>query len=673
MAPKRAGGPRPSSGPKSSAASQQASAAASSAASAKRKAEAKSLFGKLEADEQTVSKPASKKTRTEQQAMNKFLADNFPGFTNEELFMRKVDGRTLTERLEYDKARKKNGEQVTTGKFYYATLRSLYRSPKSVESCLQVKDGDAPQDERMCYALAAAADAKRSFDLLFSWCETVQDVNQTNIVVLFKILLTISPAKSLETASATIQVMRMIRRLNLNVKYPEEVALMKGHFDQACVKSLACDKAQKRSGEAWCDENKSWACLVLPEDSTTKALGEEHDFKNVRDDIAAVVDSSEVGKRLLAKVSRQMRYDSVEVAITTELTKLIANDIDDAVVEASTKAFLERVQACGVDPHETSVPKEAQIYYRGAKVDVPVTSPFDHWHVAMHALIRGAAVDLGLLPALWCESDLLEDRPGLTIKIAMNTDRMKSAAKTRRVLMDHLDKEVATPETVLAVFQQKKSFLQSTDRCWRVEHAFWVSMSGASAEKRVQDLIVSCLPSNGKPMTLEESNEEFSRDSDSKLLTWAGSSYRTIFTTVAGYIKTMLAGRCPTVDRLCAQSFTTTLLARMGLFCCAKSEDGSDLTGEAAAKTMLAGLLAKHNQPEPVISYGEFTQVLRFSWLLSPAEQKQLDKVKATALKGVGAIGGAAAKTSSGSSSSTSSPGKANGDTLAMVKALFKK
>ena len=158
-------------------------------------------------------------------------------------------------------------------------------------SCLQVKDGSQRQDEQMRRALAAAAESKRSFDQLLHWCEAVGELNQMNLVVLFQILLTITPGRSIVNASVSIEVMRMICRLKLHVQCPEEVALMKDQFDQACCKSLASEKAQRRSSLAWWQDNSSWARLVLPFDETEKALTEESDFHNAKDEIAAVIAS----------------------------------------------------------------------------------------------------------------------------------------------------------------------------------------------------------------------------------------------------------------------------------------------------------------------------------------------------------------------------------------------
>lgn len=115
--------------------------AASSAARGKakaQKAEPESLVEQIELQSGDLPKetPAKKRLRTEDAAIQKVLHDNFAGFSEEEMFINEVHGRSLAQQIRYDRQRSHAGEKVVMGKGYYLELRKLYQSQQSVSVLL---------------------------------------------------------------------------------------------------------------------------------------------------------------------------------------------------------------------------------------------------------------------------------------------------------------------------------------------------------------------------------------------------------------------------------------------------------------------------------------------------------------------------------------------------------
>jgi len=107
-----------------------------------------SAVERLESDAAAANAPSKRKrTRTDTQALNKVLDDNFAGFSDEEMFLNKIQGHTLPERIQADKASLAADGKPPMGKLYYANLRDLYRSPNSAMSRLNVKDDTVPVDD----------------------------------------------------------------------------------------------------------------------------------------------------------------------------------------------------------------------------------------------------------------------------------------------------------------------------------------------------------------------------------------------------------------------------------------------------------------------------------------------------------------------------------------------
>ena len=136
---------------------------------------------------------------------------------------------------------------------------------------------------------------------------------------------------------------------------------MKDQFDAACVKSLVAFKQQGGSGYEWWMLNKSWAKLLMPEDSTTEALNEKHDLADVVGHIDICVESSEVGRRLIEKAQRQVQSDRLSVYIKDQIAMLRVLAIDAIVLEENRQDSLASSRtiasiACAGMPPKISIP-----------------------------------------------------------------------------------------------------------------------------------------------------------------------------------------------------------------------------------------------------------------------------------------------------------------------------
>ena len=132
-----------------------------------------SLVEQLETSGPKCSPRSSKRVRSEDGAVQKALADNFPGFSEEEMFINKIGGKTLAQQIKDDRAQLKAAAKLTMGKLYYANLRQKYQSPKSVWAQISVNDENEAEDKSLTDALIACygtgGKKKRTTTLSVGW------------------------------------------------------------------------------------------------------------------------------------------------------------------------------------------------------------------------------------------------------------------------------------------------------------------------------------------------------------------------------------------------------------------------------------------------------------------------------------------------------------------------
>jgi hypothetical protein len=611
------------------------------------------------------SAPDKKRGRTEDSSIQKSLHDNFPGFSEEAMYINQVGGRTLEQTIREDRQRPKS-DKFPMGKLYYETLRTQFQAPNSVWTKLTVLDVDQPEDPQFVAAADAFHATKKSYEELIVWCETVSAINQMIFVGLLRMLLKAPPSKSMQNCSITIAAMNMIKRLDLQTRFTDEVSAMKSHFDACCCKSLASFKSQQMTGAKWWQTNKSWATLVLPEQETDRAFSEEVSLATVAGSIHAVVASSEVGFRLLGRAERQLRFEELTVEIQDQVRTFEGvADITTKLIEDKKNEWLVKMKVGGHDPLARIVPKEMPFKYRGQEIKVTVTSPLDQYQIAVESYIRGLAVDAKLLPPLWSEDELVPKRP--KVDISIDNAALRGSLCSRHALAEHLEDDVATNENIQEILRRKASFLVSTDRFWRIEHAFWSSFTGEAAQEKIHALILDCFPKPGDQKTLEEVQNAFAVAESSKVLAFAGSGMQIVFRTCKGYITTMLLGKSPSLDRFSDTSFYTRLQAALGRLCWFAESAGSAarkvIFGTEAAKAKLAAALA--NDP---LKYEHLVPSLTFVFLLDVVDQQKLQKAKSDVMAKANMKGG-----SEHHEAKHEKPKKTAVDTRAMVKALFAK
>ena len=133
------------------------------------------------AHENTKTSNRVLKRKTTEEIVDKSLYDNFRTFTASEIDGVVVDGMTLRQRLQADKAKQKlDPKMITTGQRYCAMLRNTYASTEHAQQRLKVVDPSLSVNPVLMKAMVLNQNkSQNNRGAIIGWMGTATSVNQT--------------------------------------------------------------------------------------------------------------------------------------------------------------------------------------------------------------------------------------------------------------------------------------------------------------------------------------------------------------------------------------------------------------------------------------------------------------------------------------------------------------
>lgn len=280
------------------------------------------------------------------------------------------------------------------------------------------------------------------------------------------------------------------------------------------------------------------------------------------------------------------------------------------------------------------------------------------------------AVDLGLLPFVGCEAQLVEQRK----KPAVNMDAScvaacKRARETAIGLLRGVEDDCGA--AVVACLRKKAQIMYSLDKWWTVEFVLLESHVGEKGEQRLKDRIFASLPSAAVPKTVTESVKMLSAIEGSALLSFVGVGMASVFDRIFEWVKAIVGDRPPAFQGD-TSDFLAQVKARLGHFCMfpkPEPEEGFVFARSAVAEhyKQAVELAAK---PGDALRLTNLTPLHVFGWLLNPEEAKHVkDWTDAEYAKGSNVVS-ANATTRAAAKKGTRS--KVESDALSKLEALIR-
>ena len=562
-------------------------------------------------------------------------------------------GRPLRQVLTEDQTKSDEGapDAPVWGKNYYDKLHTRFSLSTSTFRRLRVLDDTQPLNPNMLLGLEGVVSHPRSFEIIEVFLATDEVVDQKSIVLLFKQCLKLS-SPNMEVINFQLNVLQYCHRVRVPKLFKTEWGLMVKHFVDVACKSLQHHKNAKMTLDLWFESKVDFLSDLVSVPDFRKLVYHKGEWCDVETELHRFVQASELGRKAFGLAWRELQRNKVQTHIDHFLKQLASADITQKSVQKQRQAFVEKLKEAGRDAKELTQQRNTEVEYRGCKCVMVCTSYLDEYMKHEWAMVEGMAVELGLLPSLWCEDSLVKTnnaKPTVTIEEAV----LASAALARRGAAEALP-GLATSDAIMATLTSKHAVLCGLHKGWVVQRSFWESVIGSNSEERLLNEVLECLPSDARQITRAESVGKLEELSRSKLLQFCGLGLQAVFTTAKNFVTDLRNELIPKFDGKHDSRFMKRVMEKAGLWCtCAKAaaayQPAETLKGADAAKHVYDNLCNDHAGGQlPTLKQVGALQT--FGFLLTDDQRGRLDNMTNDAAQANMEVAAAAVVTQTASS-----------------------
>ena len=574
--------------------------------------------------------PRRLRRRNTDEAVAKAIRDNFLGWEGAATDQHLVGGVSLRQQIKIDKKRQQNKEvdAPVMGKRYYEEVREKFLASSSPLKRLKVLNSKEELHPELEKALVGLNLHNRKFEQIMDFVERGPELNQLSLVCLYKHALKVNPSSSSECTNFCIGLLGYISRHSLDRKFPEEWELVKTNLDEGLCKSWKTFKSAGLPAKVWWAGVHQAASLIMPSSETHKLMNlpVDADWASLQTELATVVQGSQIGMRLFGAAWSKLLQGKVSKLVEATIEDLQQKDITKTSLAKNRENFLNDVRASGKEPMEAFAPRTVDVRYRGAVVPIKITSIYDEYLMAAAGVVHGLAVDKGVLTPMFCEQDLVDQhRKPWAFTVAPEVVQGSQAARAAATEM--LRGKVHSAETLQNFFDTHSSVCLQLDRGFRLEIAFFQSVSGSGAERRLQEEILLCLPTAKNDITAQASLRALDKLESSKLMQFCGLGLQATFRSVRALVSGIVHNSPPNISGDSLTPFMKNILAAAGRFCTYTRPQGSAQAGQQLRGSEAIQLHFKDNQAhasgsEDALSLADLQPLVTFGFLLSTKEQE---------------------------------------------------
>jgi hypothetical protein len=186
------------------------------------------------------------------------------------------------------------------------------------------------------------------------------------------------------------------------------------------------------------------------------------------------------------------------------------------------------------------------------------------------ACVKSIAARKKLVPELFCEADLVEDNSSATVdNVQLDLDFLKGCKAARCYANGVLEsRQDASADACATILETKVSQLLAMDPAFAVEIAFFASMTGENADKRVCNMILDCLPSDERLfMTPQQAQELVASLRNKKVLSFCTAAGKAAFSTAVEMVAALCMDKRPQLPQAgCAGKFVQDLNKSLAYF-----------------------------------------------------------------------------------------------------------
>ncbi|CAE8612880.1 unnamed protein product [Polarella glacialis] len=582
--------------------------------------------------------------------VKKSIHDNLKDMSTAELHgTTDTDGMTCYQRLAAQKRKHRDDPaNHPIGSTFYKELRQTFRSEEHPANRLKATDHKEPIDDALLKAMMLYKKNSADRGPLNSFIAHAQMVNQHELVGILQYFIQLSPGTSAEQFRFCYTILQFLARIDAPNKFPDEIVVVKGHVDQVLLAAWGKQQGKALNRRSFLEVRSDVWPLVLPKDDTECIMAHEGAWADVQSSLVQVTMSSRLGAELFGLCCSQVLAENVDKVVSAGIATLFENPITKIRFENSKRKVLEQLAQSPLNglPEKRAI----ELQYRGTCFPSRITCLGDQVEQMYDVALKSHAAGHGLIPALFCEAELV-DKPS-AVKLAVDDCLLRGCRAARESANSGLEGEEGKDGIAIAKYLTKfeRRFV-TLDVLWKVDQQWITSMVGEAGEKKLQEKCLAALPGEGVKISLASAIQQVRLLNATSLCRFCSVSAQAAVQNVLDTLGLMLAGKPPNIG-INATPFLKLVLCRLQFFVRFGS-GASEVSGKLAAEAHFANL---HRQSAGALSIADIEPLVIFHWLLS-AEQQELAHnlctdvlVAARATILVGSEAAAASSSSTGSS-----------------------
>ena len=256
----------------------------------------------------------------------KYIGDNFKGWSQNDIHGHpdQETGMSLWETVADRKRKHKEEPKLyPMGSRWYREARQKFMPESFPASKLKATNTNEAIDEEllkgMMHYKSSASRAKIDAFIMHA-----ASLNQREVVGIYTYFLELKPSASSDQLKCALNVLRMVARLNLEELFKEETAIIKQHMDTVMSQAHITLKSSAVTPAQFANMHGEILKLILPMEPLLKVLAiTDGLFKPVKEELALVVSSSSIGKRLLGFLCKQTLAEEASIVIEKMIKKFL--------------------------------------------------------------------------------------------------------------------------------------------------------------------------------------------------------------------------------------------------------------------------------------------------------------------------------------------------------------
>ena len=574
--------------------------------------------------------------RDSDEQVGRALKEHFGNFSEYEVDIRNVDGKTLRQTIRDAKSDAKSSKKKL-GSSFWKSLKMKFAAVDDPCRRLHVDNPNQEVRPALVDALRLSNSSNttiRNKQPLHDWLARASKPNQRELVGLYKAALQVNPANSTTSCNFVVAVGRFTVKHDLAVTFAPEVEVFAPHVDHALACAWAAMRKENIPMSTFWECYKETSSLVMDSAMVTKVLGATAGWKEVEAEISALTSSSQIGQKLFGFVAELLTASKLSAFVDVEIAKLMSAD----VTLARYHGFLE----C-MDQEATSVQadrivknkREIEVKYRQVTLNVMIANFRDEVDIKVAAALKSAAVGHNLIPLLF--EDSLLGKAGLTAAVTIDVAVLAdyTAARKSANAMFGLE-DWKNSAALTSMFKAKAPMLLPLDRSFSLEIGLVQALGGEAGAALLQDRCLQALPNEAAQRfpSLEHACQRMSVIVQSELFGFCSRPAQAPIHMVYDVLDKLDRGHSPNIDQFSSQPFLRIVQTVLPLFASCVDEEHQPggaakprvLRGKVAVEMMLQRLETKHQENEE-LNFAMVEPVQAFKYLLTPVQNESLSTI----------------------------------------------